>query len=152
VVISARTGKEGAIRYPLFVILALLLALVFLSIATLVSAVCRRKSKAFGIVLFLWFFFVLFYDLIVIGLTFVFKERTANLFLFLSLFGNPVDIVRVSSLIILDGQQIFGAAGASLMKFLGGKTSALLLLAATLSAWIVLPVFLSQKLLKRQDI
>jgi len=151
-VISANTGTEGALRYPLFVGLALLLALVFLSIATLVSAICRRKSKAFGIVLFLWFFFVLFYDLIVIGLTFVLKEHTANLFLFFSLFGNPVDIVRVSSLIILDGHQIFGAAGAALLNFFGGTASALVLLTATLSAWIVLPVFVSQKLLKRQDI
>ena len=81
-IIASQAGTEGALRYPMLVAFALLLALVFLSLAALVSTLCHRKAKAFGLILFLWFFFVLFYDLVVIGATFLLKERTANLFIF----------------------------------------------------------------------
>jgi Cu-processing system permease protein len=69
IVIASRAGTDGGIRYPLLVVFSLLLAMVFLSLAALVSMLCQRKTKAFGFILFLWFFFVLFYDLMVIGLT-----------------------------------------------------------------------------------
>ena len=151
-IIASSAGTAGLARYPAFVGFALLLALTFLSLSALVSAICQRKAKAFGAALFVWFFFVLFYDLLVIGGTFIFKERTANIFIFASLFGNPVDIVRVASLIVLDGKEIFGAAGAALLKFLGGDVAALLLLVAVLAAWIVVPAVAAQRLLKRQDI
>jgi Cu-processing system permease protein len=151
-IVSANAGPQGAARYPAFIGFSLLLALIFLCLAACISILCKRKAKAFGLMLFLWFFFVLFYDLLVIGGTFLFKERTANSFLFVSLFGNPVDMVRVASLIVLDGKEIFGAAGAALIKFLGGKTGSVLLLTTSLAAWVALPVLLSQRLLKRQDI
>jgi Cu-processing system permease protein len=152
VIIAAKAGTQGAVRYPLFVAFSLLLALVFLTLAALVAALCQRKTKAFGVVLFLWFFFVLFYDLLVIGVTFWLKEHTANLFIFFSLFGNPVDMARVASLLVLDGKEVFGAAGAALTRFLGGESASLLLLIAGLLVWTVVPLWLTQRLLKRQDI
>jgi Cu-processing system permease protein len=151
-IIAAKAGTAGALRYPLFVGFALLLAMIFLSLAALISSLCQRKAKAFGVVLFLWFFFVLFYDLLVIGGTFLLKERTANTFIFASLFGNPVDMVRVASLIVLDGKEIFGAAGAALLRFLGGETASMLLLIAGLAVWIVAPLLLAQRVLRQQDI
>ncbi|HZS08014.1 MAG TPA: ABC transporter permease subunit [Blastocatellia bacterium] len=152
VIIAAKAGTEGALRYPLFVGFALLLAMIFLSLSALVSSVCQRKTRAFGVVLFLWFFFVLFYDLLVIGGTFLMRERTANNFIFASLFGNPVDMVRVASLMVLDGKEIFGAAGAALARSLGGETASVLLLIAGLGVWAIIPFLFSRHVLKRQDI
>ena len=152
VIIASKAGTEGLLRYPIFIGLSLLLALIFLCLSALVSVICRRKTIAFGVTLFLWFFFVLFYDLAVIGGTFLLKERTANTFLFISLLGNPVDMVRVASLIVLDGKQIFGAAGAALVKFLGGDGMSLLALLSGLAFWIILPLLLSHWWLKKQDI
>ena len=152
VVIATNAGTEGSLRYPAFVALSLLLALIFLSLSAFISALCQRKSKALGVALFVWFFFVLFYDLLVIGLTFLLKERTANAFIFGSLFGNPVDMVRVASLMTLNGKDIFGAGGAALLKFLGGDGASLALLLVALSCWVVVPLFMAQRLLSRQDI
>jgi Cu-processing system permease protein len=152
IVIALNAGNEGSLRYPLFVGLSLLLALIFLSIAACVSALCQRKAKAFGVALSLWFFFVLFYDLFVIGVTFLLKERTANVFIFVSLFGNPVDMVRVASLMVLDGKEMFGAAGAALLRFFGGETKSILLLLCALALWIIAPFMFARALLKRQDI
>jgi Cu-processing system permease protein len=152
VIIAAKAGSEGALRYPVFVAFSLVLALVFLSLSAFISALCRRQSKAFGVALFAWFFFVLFYDLMVIGVTFLFSERTANTFIFGSLFGNPVDMVRVGSLMTLNGKDIFGAGGASLLRFLGGEGRSVLLLGVALAFWVGGPLFIAQRLLKRQDI
>jgi Cu-processing system permease protein len=152
VIIAARAGNQGAARYPAFVALSLLLALIFLSLSAFIATLCRRKSKAFGVALFVWFFFVLFYDLMVIGMTFLLKERTANAFIFGSLFGNPVDMVRVASLMSLNGKDIFGAGGAMLLRFLGGERLSILILLTTLAIWVVAPLLCAQRLLRRQDI
>lgn len=152
VIIAANAGTEGSLRYPAFVGFSLLLALIFLSLSALISALCRRQSKAFGVALFVWFFFVLFYDLLVIGGTFLLSERTANAFIFGSLFGNPVDMVRIGSLMTLNGKDIFGAGGASLLRFLGGESSSIALLLIALSLWVVAPLFIAQRVLRRQDI
>ena len=152
IIIAARAGTDGAWRYPAFVLFSLLLALIFLSLSAFISAICRRKTKAFGVALFAWFFFVLFYDLLVIGGTFLFKERTANSLIFGSLFGNPVEMIRVASLMTLNGKDIFGAGGAALLRFLGGETLSLVVLMIVLSIWVVAPLFAAQRLLTHQDI
>ena len=151
-VIATNAGSEGALRYPVFVGFSLLLALVFLSLSAFISALCRRQTKAFGVALFVWFFFVLFYDLLVIGLTFLLKERTANTFIFASLFGNPVDMIRVACLMVLDGKDVFGVGGAALLKFLGGEGTSILLLLVMLALWVMGPLLLARSLLRRQDI
>jgi Cu-processing system permease protein len=152
IIVVTASGIEGLIRYVSFVALSLALSLVFLSIAVLASTLSRRKSKAFGVALFLWFFFVLFYDLLALGGSLLFKGQSANTFLFLSLFGNPVDMVRVATLILLDNITIFGAAGAAMLRFLGGQTASLALLIVGLLVWVSIPLILSSRMLSRQDI
>jgi Cu-processing system permease protein len=151
-IIAVKAGTSGALRYQAFVVLSLALALVFLTLSAFVASVCQRKTKAFGVALFLWFFFALFYDLIVIGVTFLLKERTANAFIFSSLLGNPVDLARVACLMILDGKEVFGAAGAALVKFTGGEGASFALLIGGLIVWMIVPFLLARRALKRQDI
>lgn len=151
-VIATRAGTSNALRYPVFVALALALALVFLSLSAAISVACQRKTMAFGAAVFVWFFFVLFYDLLVMGGTLLVRERTANLTLFLSLFGNPVDIVRVASLIALDGKEVFGPAGAVLVRFLGGNGAGIGAMLVALFLWVVVPLVVARHLLERQDI
>ncbi|MBM2845944.1 MAG: ABC-type transport system involved in multi-copper enzyme maturation, permease component, partial [Bacteroidetes bacterium] len=151
-IILMGNGPEGVVPYALFVLLSLALSLVFLGIAVLVATVNRRKSRAFGVSLFLWFFFVLFYDLIALGGTLFFRGSSANVFLFVSLFGNPVDMVRVATLILLDNITIFGAAGAVMLRFLGGQISSVALLVVGLAVWAALPVIVANRLMRRQDL
>jgi hypothetical protein len=80
------------------------------------------------------------------------KERAANRFIFASLFGNPVDMTRVAGLMALDGKEIFGAAGASLVRSLGGDVTSILLLVVGLCVWVIVPFAISRRLIERQDI
>lgn len=152
VIVVTASGVDGLVRYISFVALSLALSLVFLSIAVLASTLNRRKPKAFGIALLLWFFFVLFYDLLALGGSLLFRGQSANTFLFLSLFGNPVDMVRVAALILLDNITIFGVAGAAMLRFLGGQAASLALLVVGLLVWVSVPLILSSRMLSRQDI
>lgn len=150
--IAATVGNAGLVQYALFVLLSLLLGMVFLTIAILVATLNRRQAKTFGFSLFLWFFFVLFYDLIALGTAAILRGEPANTFLFLSLFGNPVDMVRVATLIVLDSTEVFGASGAALVRFLGGELAGVLLLFASLFAWIIAPLWIAIRILRPQDI
>jgi Cu-processing system permease protein len=145
-------GGEGILQYGVFVLLSLLLGMAFLTIALLTVSMNHRKAKTFGFALFLWFFFVLFYDVLSLGLSLLLKGESANAFLFLSLFGNPVDMVRVATLILLGSTTVFGASGAALIRFLGGETLSVFLLIAGLVGWIVVPLAIATRIMNRQDI
>jgi Cu-processing system permease protein len=151
-VIATQTDGRDFLGYPVFVGLSLVLSLVFLSLSMLVAIASGRRTKAYGIALLVWFFFVIFYDLLVLGGSLLFKEKTANYFIFASLFGNPVDMVRVAGLLSLKGEEIFGAAGAALLKFLGGEIQGFAALLLSLSIWTLAPFLVSLGLLRKQDI
>jgi Cu-processing system permease protein len=151
-IITPQAGSSGISGYLVFVGLSLLLGLVFLCLSLLVATLAQQRMKAFGIAIFAWFFFVVFYDLVVIGVTTLLRGSTANLFAFVSPFANPVDMIRITSLIALDGVSIFGASGVALLRFLGGPESSLLLLVSILGIWVLAPLLISLRLIGRQDI
>lgn len=151
--IAAQAGMEGFSRYVVFLGFALLLETVFLSLGALIAIASGSRSRSFGYALFVWFFFVLFYDLLAMGITFLLKERTANQLLFASLFANPVDLTRVGSLLVLGDTEIFGAAGAALIRALGGsRTTAVAIVAIAIVLWAIVPVVISSHVLRRRDI
>jgi Cu-processing system permease protein len=152
VVILIANGVEGLMPYLTLVGLSLVLAAVFVGIAVASAILSRRKTRAFGLSLAAWFYFVLFYDLLVIGAVTFVSGPTATTALFISLFGNPVDLVRVASLLALENAAIFGPAGAALLRFLGGPVASGLAIALGLLLWLVLPLALADRRLRRLDL
>jgi len=152
IIILNRVGSEGVFKYLVFVLLSNILGFVFIGISSLISIVSRQRGKALGISVLVWFLFLIFYDLVVIGATTFLKGKVATAFVVISLFLNPVDIVRVLSLITLNSPEIFGPAGAGLLKFLGGSLKTYLFLILDLLLWFVATTFFSIKILSKQDI
>ncbi len=152
VLIALQVGIEGLARYLAFVGFALLLAASFLTLGAMAAILSGGRAKGLGFTLFIWFFFVLFYDLLVMGVAFLLPEHTANQFIFLSLFANPVDLGRVGSVIAMGDPAVFGYAGAALVRFLGGTALANIILTGALLTWIVAPLVLAARVLGRQDV
>jgi Cu-processing system permease protein len=150
--IALQVGTDGLLRFLSFAGISLLLALAFLSIGALVAVWGVTRARAFGLALFVWFFLVLFYDLIVMGTAFLLKEKAANLLISLSLFGNPVDAARVAGLISAGDATIFGAAGAAFVKFLGGGAMSQLVILSALLAWTAGPIALAGRILRGRDL
>ncbi len=151
-VIAFETGAEGLFRFLAFTGVSLLLSLVFLAVGALLAVLGVTRTRALGLALLVWFFLVLFYDLIVMGAAFLMKERAANVLVFVSLFGNPVDLARVAGLLAVGNVSIFGAAGAALFKFLGGQAACQTVLFATLLAWVAGPLAIAARVLRRRDL
>jgi Cu-processing system permease protein len=151
-IIALQVGTDGLLRFLSFAGIALLLALTFLARGALVAVFGATRARAFGLALFVWFFLVLFYDLLIMWAGFLLKEKAANLLIFLSLFGNPVDASRVAGLISAGDSTIFGAAGAALAKFLGGRTACQVVHLSTLAAWTVMPITVAVYVLRKRDL
>ncbi len=151
-IILMRVGSEGVFKYLIFALLSNLLGFVFLGISALISRLARQRARAFGISVFVWFLFLILYDLVIIGATTFLRGKVAATFAMLSLLGNPVDIVRVLSLITLNSPEIFGPAGAAFLKFMGGSLQTYVILIADLILWFIATTFLSIKILSKQDI
>lgn len=151
-VIAAQSGTDGILRYLGFIVLTLLLLLTFLCLGAFASIVSESRTRALGIALAMWFAFVLFYDLVVMGLACVVSPHTSRAFILISLFGNPVDLARVAGLLILGGATIFGAAGSALVKTLGSSTLAVAALSFAGLVWSAATLAVTSRLLGRREI
>lgn len=151
-IVAAQSGTEGITRYMGFIAFTLLLLLTFLCLGALASIISDGRARALGIALAMWFAFVLFYDLIVMGLACLLSPHMSRTFILLSLFGNPVDLARVSGLLILGGATIFGAAGAALVKTLGSTTMAVLSLSLAGLLWSVATLAVTSRVLVHREI
>ena len=61
-------------------------------------------------------------------------------------------MVRVASLMTLNGKDIFGAGGAALLRFLGGERLSFAILLVALSFWMVGAFVRRAEVTERQDI
>lgn len=151
-IIAVKSGYEGVWKYIIFVVLSVVTAAVFLSLSLLVGILSRRRAKALVVALLLWSFFVIFYDLLVFAISYAVDERYLRTTLYFSLLGNPIDIVRVLTLMILGGTPALGPAGAGLIRQFGGMWTGIILSLGLIMVWIAVPLSISIYFFKRQDI
>lgn len=138
----------GALKELLiFIISANLLGLSFLSLAQLASTIVDQRVKAIGLALFFWFFFVLIFDLVLVGLLVATEGHfSGKLFSFL-LFFNPTDIFRIVNLFgVEEARGSFG-----LITLAKGNYY---LISAYLGyfLWIALPLLVGNFLFKRKSL
>jgi hypothetical protein len=72
--------------------------------------------------------------------------------LFVSVFGNALDLVRVLTLLAAGTPHVLGAAGESWMRALGSPAAALAVSSAALTAWIVVPLAVATSLHSARDL
>lgn len=104
-------GGAALYHYAGFVLSAFLLSLCFLSLAVMVSVLAEDRMRASGIAIALWFFYVLVYDLLLLGLL-VLSEGQVNLNFFpVLLMLNPADIFRILNIFgFEDVRRMYGLA------------------------------------------
>jgi Cu-processing system permease protein len=151
-VVAFNAGLDGIAGYVWFVAAAIVLALIFLSIAAAIAAAVEKRSAALGIGTFAWFFFVLLYDGVALSLASWLTGSTGGRVLFGSVFGNPADLVRVVTLSVAGAPNVLGAAGDAWVRFLGGSMRAAVLAAAGLAAWTAAPLAAAVQLMNRRDL
>lgn len=126
------------------------LSFIFSAIALYFSIAIDEKVKGIGILLFLWLFFSVLFDGLILMIYFVFSDYPLEKFTIIMTLLNPVDVSRIMILLNLDLSALLGYTGATFLKFFGSFTGLSVTLLVLIS-WLVIPVVFAGKKFKRKD-
>ena len=84
--------------FGFFIFSAILLGWTFIAIAQLISVLTGEKSRAAGLALIVWFWFVLVFDLLLLGLLVMSEGQGGGGWLGALLLANPTDVFRIANL------------------------------------------------------
>lgn len=128
--------------------LSFVLAMAMLSLGMLISVLARRASVAVGTAIFVWLALVFVTDLALMAGAIALRLSIQDLFT-LSLL-NPLQVFKMWSLHAVDASlDVLGPAGLYAAEEYGKRLHALF--AASLAAWIVLPLGLAMVILSRRS-
>lgn len=135
--------------YAFMVVSSAMLGGVFIAIGYLVSALVRDRGTAGGIAIGVWLFFVLIYDMALLGSLVVDQGRNMTpQMLNALLLLNPADVYRLLNLTTTDAVGSFaGVAGLSAHAGLGRFP-----LLCALAAWIALPLTAAIAIFARREV
>jgi Cu-processing system permease protein len=126
-------------QYAGFVGSAILMGLAFLSISMLVSVVALDRVRASGVAIALWFFFVLIFDLLLMGGLVLSQGRLGSGMFAAILMLNPADVFRLLNIFSSEQvQSMYGLATVMPERLTDPKV-----LLAIMLAWIVVPFYIA---------
>lgn len=153
VVVFSQSGRDGLGGFVLLGLGSAILTGIFLGIAALLSSggTGSRRPRALAVALVTWFALVVLFDVMALGAASLLPSGTASRLLIASVLLNPVDAVRTGALLGTEGTTAFGAASLAFYRFTRGPFGAGLLIAGSLSVWLVFPMLLAAWRLRRAD-
>lgn len=149
IVLFTDNGIAGWQAYATMMASSLLLGAVFIALGYLVSVIVRERSTAAGAAIVLWLFFVVLYDLALLGLLLADDEQKIGQSLFSSLMlTSPSDIYRLFNLTAFDTVgQVAGIAGVA-----ARSEFSMPLLLGLLAGWVVMPLFTTMAIFQRREL
>jgi Cu-processing system permease protein len=152
IMISLNIGFEGALNYLFVVLFSIILGMVFTSCAVLISVLAHRRQMTMALAIAVWLFFEIIYGILILGSTLYLTASALKKVLILGLFANPIDIFRVTSLVVVGGVDFFGPAGTVVIKLLGAHWLVVVVGVVALFVWTTVPLYLSIRIFKRQNL
>lgn len=146
--ITNRTVMFAASLFFLFIALTLLLAAVFLAIASVIGVYAGTRFQALGISILTWALCVLLYEYIVMGISSILPHNWIITLLTTSILFNPVELIRVWSIVQMKSGMIFGPTLYDFTIWAEGSAGQIAL-CLTAAAWIIIPLALSIIIVKQ---
>ena len=136
VVLSTQLSLDALFHYFGFMLSSVLLGMAFLSLAVMLSVFAADRTRASGLAIALWFFFVLVFDLLLLGaLVVTGGQYGGEIFPYLLMF-NPADVFRILNIFSLEEvRTLYGLA-----TVFPGRLADPWLLGLVMLAWIVAPL------------
>ena len=131
--------------------MGLMLTMIFVAIAMFAAVVARDKAKGIGISIFLWLYFSLLFDGLILFILFQFQDYPLEKFMIVASACNPIDLGRIMILLKMDISALMGLTGAVFRDFFGSQTGFIVAIAVLLS-WIVVTFWLSLRKFNRKDL
>lgn len=139
VLLAPHLTLSGLYHFAGFVLSSLLLGLVFLSLATLISVIAGDRARASGLAIAIWFFFVLVFDLVLLGILVGSGGRYGGEAFPWLLLLNPADVFRILNVFSLDEVRALYGLASVVPSFMGSPWR----MGGVMLAWIVFPLFLA---------
>jgi Cu-processing system permease protein len=137
--LGSRLPPQAWYHYAGFILSSVLLGMAFLSLAVTVSVFATDRARASGGAIALWFFFVLVFDLVLLGALVVGGAAVAaDAFPYLLLL-NPADVFRILNIFGLDEVRTMYGLTTVFPERLASPG----LLGAVMLVWIALPLGLA---------
>lgn len=142
--LTSAVTPNDVYHYAGFVVSAILMGMAFLSLSLLVSVVAQDRMRASGVAVMLWFFFVLIFDLLLMGALVASHGKLGS-----ALFGgllmlNPADVFRLLNIFSSDQVQSMYGLATVMPERLTDPT----VLVGVMLAWVVVPFLLAQSRFK----
>lgn len=128
-----------------------MLSIIFVAIALLASVITRDKAKGIGMAIFLWLYFAIIFDGLVLFLLFQFADYPLEKPMMAISALNPIDLSRIIILLRLDVSALMGYTGAVFKDFFGTSTGFFAAM-FTLILWITLPLYFSLRIFRKKDL
>ncbi|MCL1123729.1 ABC transporter permease [Shewanella surugensis] len=133
--------------FSLFIATAILLGLCFISIAYVISLSVNEVSKAVGVSLIVWFFFVFVFDFTLLAMLIGIKDGLTQGQLVNVMLLNPADLFRLINFASLMTEDINGVLAVAINASLS-----LYVLILVMLSWIVLPLLIAAFILRRKTL
>lgn len=135
----------------IMMVMGLVLSVIFVAIAMLAAVITRDKAKGIGVSIFLWLYFSLLFDGLVLFILFQFEDYPLEKFMVAISAFNPIDLSRILILLKMDVSALMGYTGAVFRDFFGTQSGFMVAL-AILFVWIITPFWLSLRKFNRKDL
>jgi Cu-processing system permease protein len=137
---------------PLIMILltGTLLTFIFNALALLIAVRMEDKVKALGLSIFIWLFFTVIYDGLVLATVQYYGDYPLEKPIIAMTLLNPVDLARVLLLLQFDISALMGYTGALFEQFFGSLLGIVVSLTA-MTIWIIVPFLLGRRLFQKKD-
>lgn len=153
IVVQSQAGIDGVSRYLTLIGTAVAITGIFLAVAALIAALSPgRRTRVLAAGLVVWFVTVMLFDIAALAAASMLHSTAASRLLIVATLFNPVDAARTGALLAIDGSSAFGAGSLALMRFSGGLPGAFMIIAASLAAWLIAPLWLAARVISRADI
>lgn len=128
----------------------MLLTFIFVALAFLTAIRFEDRVKGLGIAIFVWLFFSVLYDGMVLALVSIFSDYPLEKPILALTILNPIDLARVLLLLNFDISALMGYTGAVFELFFGSSQGVIVSLSA-LVTWFTVPLYLSHRLFIKKD-
>ena len=127
------------------------LSIIFTSLAMLAAIFTRDRAKGIGVSIFIWMFFAIIYDGILLILMFQFSDYPIEGIMATVAAVNPIGLSRIFVLLQLDVAAMLGQAGA-IFRQVFGSGGGMVISIIILGIWTLFPFLWSLILFNKKDL
>lgn len=142
---------EPSLTGLIMILIGCMLSVIFVAISLLASVIMRDKAKGIGMAIFLWLYFAIIFDGLVLFFLFQFSDYPLEQPMMVISALNPIDLSRIIILLRLDISALMGYTGAVFKNFFGTSTGTITAMFALL-LWIVIPLYFSLRIFRNKDL